>query len=175
MTNRAVQQGQPPVPANFLPRWAKPPKGRTLLPMPNRFLILLFAVAGITACQEEATPATMEEPQPQVIETVAPDSVLRHAVFFSFKDDASEEQVEEVRQAFSALPDSIPEIRGYEWGTNNSPEGLNKGFTHAFFLTFHSEADRDAYLPHPAHQAFGQQLGPVLKDVFVVDYWAREN
>ena len=139
------------------------------------FLFLLISLAGLTACQEEATPATMEDPQPEVVETSAPDSVLRHAVFFAFNDDATEAQITEVREAFTNLPNEIEEIRGYEWGTNNSPEGLNKGFTHAFFLTFHSEADRDSYLPHPAHQAFGQQLGPVLKDVFVVDYWARED
>ena len=139
------------------------------------FLLLIISLAGLTACQEEATPATMEEPEPQVMETSAPDSVLRHAVFFAFNDDATDAQITEVREAFTNLPNEIEEIRGYEWGTNNSPEGLNKGFTHAFFLTFHSEADRDAYLPHPAHQAFGQKLGPVLKDVFVVDYWARED
>ncbi|WP_116108568.1 Dabb family protein [Lewinella sp. IMCC34191] len=138
-------------------------------------LILLLAIS-LTACQEETTPPPMDNPQPEQSATEStPDSVLRHAVFFAFQDEATDEQITEVQQAFSNLPNEIEEIRGYEWGTNNSPENLNKGFTHAFFLTFHSEADRDAYLPHPAHQAFGQKLGPVLKDVFVVDYWARED
>jgi hypothetical protein len=94
-------------------------------------------------------------------------------VFFKFKDEATEADIREVQQAFSALPDRIPEIHGYEWGTNNSPENLNKGFTHAFFVTFLSEADREAYLPHPAHQAFVEVLQPHLDDVFVVDYWTR--
>ena len=41
------------------------------------------------------------------------------------------------------------------------------------FLTFASEADRDAYLPHPAHAAFGELAGPHVDAVHVVDYWAR--
>ncbi|MDB5242587.1 MAG: stress responsive alpha-beta barrel protein, partial [Spirosoma sp.] len=56
------------------------------------------------------------------------------------------------------------------WGTNHSPENLNKGLTHAFILTFDSEKDRDAYLPHPAHKAFGGVVGAWLADVTVVDF-----
>ncbi|MBI1387674.1 MAG: Dabb family protein [bacterium] len=97
--------------------------------------------------------------------------VLKHVVCFKFKDDAKAEDIQKVVDAFRALPEKIPFIAGYEDGTNNSPEKLNKGFTHCFQLTFKSEADRDAYLPHPAHKAFGQTLGPVLDDVFVIDYW----
>ena len=139
-------------------------------------LCLLLTAAALTACQEEPTPPTMENLESEELETVAePDSVLRHAVFFAFQEDASDEQISEVQQAFSNLPNEIQEIRDYEWGTNNSPENLNKGFTHAFFVTFESEEDRAAYLPHPAHQAFVEVLQPIVKDVFVVDYWAREN
>ena len=36
-----------------------------------------------------------------------------------------------------------------------------------------TEADRAVYLPHPAHEAFGQLLGPYLDDVLVVDYWTK--
>jgi len=61
-----------------------------------------------------------------------------------------------------------------EWGTNNSPENLNKGFTHGFVLTFKTEKDRDAYLVHPDHKAFGKLVGGVLADVFVLDFLAKE-
>ncbi|MGB7393445.1 MAG: Dabb family protein [Pricia sp.] len=103
------------------------------------------------------------------------DSVLRHVVMFKFKEDASKEDIRKVQKAFSALPSKIPEIAGYEWGTNNSPEGLDKGFTHVFYLTFESEEDRAVYLPHPDHKAFGEVLGPHLEDVLVLDYWSREE
>lgn len=99
--------------------------------------------------------------------------LLRHVVSFKFKDTATKEQIQGVVDAFAALPGKIPEIRAFEWGTNNSPEKHDKGFTHCFILTFHSEKDREVYLPHPDHKAFGAKLGPILADVFVVDYWAN--
>lgn len=101
------------------------------------------------------------------------DSVLRHVVLFKFKEATTPEKIAEIEAAFAALPNKIPEIYSYEWGLNNSPEGLNKGLTHCFFLTFKSEADRATYLPHPDHKAFGALLTPHLEDVTVVDYWAK--
>lgn len=101
------------------------------------------------------------------------DSLLRHVVLFKFKPGASKENIAQVEAAFSALPSKIPQIAGYEWGLNNSPEGLDKGFTHCFFVTFHSEEDRAIYLPHPDHKAFVEILSPHLEDAVVVDYWAK--
>jgi hypothetical protein len=102
-----------------------------------------------------------------------PDSVLRHVVLLGFKETSSPEDIQKVIDAFKALPSQINEIKGFEWGINSSPEGLNQGLTHGFTLTFHSDADRDAYLPHPAHKAFGGIVGPHLDKVTVVDYWTK--
>jgi len=102
-----------------------------------------------------------------------PERVLRHVVLFKFKDEATTRNIQDVEEAFSALPSKIPQIRDYEWGTNNSPEGLDKGYTHCFFVTFHSEKDREVYLPHPAHKAFVDILSPHLDDVHVIDYWTK--
>lgn len=113
------------------------------------------------------------EPEKQNITTMHSDSVLRHVVLFKFKDGTSAEDIKKVEAAFTALPSKISEIDTYEWGLNNSPEGLEKGFTHCFFLTFKSEADRAVYLPHPDHKAFGAVLGPHLDDVLVIDYWTK--
>ena len=100
--------------------------------------------------------------------------MLRHVVLFKFKDNAAPDQVKQVENAFLALPSAIKEIKDFEWGTNNSPENLNQGLTHCFFLSFNSEKDRDAYLPHPAHKAFGAILTPYLDKVVVVDYWVKD-
>jgi quinol monooxygenase YgiN len=99
--------------------------------------------------------------------------LLRHMVMFQFKADAKPEQVDTVVKAFAALPSKIKEIHAFEWGTNNSPEGLNKGLTHCFLVTFKSEEARAAYLPHPAHQEFVTLLKPILQEVTVVDYWTE--
>lgn len=100
-------------------------------------------------------------------------ALLRHVVVFKFKPEASAAQIREVTRAFLALPSKIPEIYKMEWGLNNSPEELNKGMTHCFLLSFRSEADRDTYLPHPEHKAFTALAGPIIEDVFVVDYWSE--
>jgi hypothetical protein len=97
---------------------------------------------------------------------------LRHVVLFQFKAGTTAEQVRTIEEAFSALPDQIDTIRDFEWGTDVSVEGKADGFTHCFFVTFGSAADRDAYLPHPAHRAFGTLLRPHLEKVLVFDYWA---
>ena len=100
--------------------------------------------------------------------------LLRHFVLFQFKDESSEEDIQEVVDAFAALPKKITTIKDFEMGTDISPEGKAAGFTHGFLVTFGSEADRDAYLPHPAHQEFVKVLRPHLKEVLVFDYWAEK-
>ena len=105
---------------------------------------------------------------------VTTNRLLRHVVLFKFKDDATPAQVQQIEAAFRALPEQITAIHAFEWGTDASVEGLAQGFTHCFFVTFKSEADRDAYLPHPAHRAFGAVLRPHLDKVLVLDYWTQE-
>lgn len=99
---------------------------------------------------------------------------LRHAVFFKFKDDASDEDIAKVDKAFAELPAKIDSIKGFEAGTNLKPGTYDHGFTHCYLLTFDSEAGRDEYLPHPDHKAFGAALRPVLDKVRVLDYWTGE-
>jgi hypothetical protein len=96
---------------------------------------------------------------------------LVHMVSFKFKESVTKDDIKKVETAFAGLQKKIPQILSYETGTNNSPEGLDKGFTHGFVLTFHSGQDRDDYLIHPHHKDFGKLVGPLLEDVFVLDFW----
>ncbi len=102
-----------------------------------------------------------------------PGKVLRHVVLFKFKADATPEQVQTVEKAFAAMKDKLPLIQDFEWGTDISTENLQQGFTHCFLVTFKSEADRDAYLPHPVHKDFVKIAGTCLDKALVVDYWAK--
>ena len=99
--------------------------------------------------------------------------LLRHVVLFKFKEGTDPAAIKKAEEAFAALPDKIDLIKDFEWGLNNSPEGLNKGLTHCYTLSFASEADRDAYLPHPDHVAFTKLIPDILDDVVVVDYWNK--
>ena len=126
--------------------------------MMNKLFFILGAGAVLMATLTALTPAKKGE--------------VRHIVVFKYKASATPEQINEVTTAFKALKDKIPGIVSFEHGVNNSPEGLNKGFTHVYQLTFKNAAARDAYLPHPEHKNFGALLGRlgVLEEPFVVDY-----
>jgi hypothetical protein len=101
------------------------------------------------------------------------DQVLRHAVFFKFKEGTKKEDVKGVVDAFRELPGKIEAIRGFELGETLPKSERNDGLTHCFFLTFADEKGRDAYLPHPSHKEFGGVLRPHLDKVFVIDYWGK--
>lgn len=102
--------------------------------------------------------------------TLAADGPIRHVVHFKFKKDAPSEQVKAITDAFAALKGKISEVESLEWGTNSSPEGLDKGYTHCWIVTFKDAKARDAYLVHPAHKAFVEILKPSLDDALVVDF-----
>ncbi len=110
----------------------------------------------------------------QPAEEKKPGKVLRHVVLFKFKDDATKEQIQEVVDAFAALPKKIKAIEDFEWGTDVSVENKAKGFTHGFIVTFADTDGRDTYLPHPAHKEFGKLVGPRVADVLVFDFWAKK-
>lgn len=122
--------------------------------------VLLFSVLSAGALQAQSKKAE--------------EKLLRHVVLFKFKDNAAPADIRKVEDAFRQLPAKISEIADFEWGTNNSPENLNQGFTHCFFVSFKSEKDREVYLPHPAHKAFVDVLKPHLDKVLVIDYWANK-
>ena len=148
---------------------------RTCLP-PS---LVTVAAAFLLACGSPSAPGEPEAEAGSNIETAAgpaenkQDSVLRHVVLFRFAEQTSREDLALIESTFNALPAKIPEILDYEWGINNSPEGLDQGYTHAYLITFLSEADRAAYLPHPDHVAFTEVVGPHVDAVHVVDYWSR--
>lgn len=100
-------------------------------------------------------------------------SPYRHVVLFKFKPTVGADNVKAIEAAFTALAAELPFVTGFEWGVNSSPEGLNDGFTHCFLVTFAGPEGRDAYLPHPAHQAFVRRhLEPALERACVLDYQA---
>lgn len=100
-------------------------------------------------------------------------AVLRHIVSVNFRDDVSAETIDSIKKEFFSLMEKIPEIHSFEWGSNCSNEGLNKGFTHIFQLSFLSEKDRDTYVDHEKHVEFATMLKKHIQDIFVADYWAK--
>ncbi len=142
----------------------------------NVFHLILGAVV-LAGCVnvDRSTRITSDTAEARNVSKYAagPEKLLRHVVLLKFKDEAKAVDVEKVEEAFIALPGKVDAIYDLEWGTDVSVEGISQGFTHCFFVSFKSEADRAKYLPHPEHKAFGKILGPHLDKVIVVDYWAK--
>ena len=137
------------------------------------FQILIPLSILLTACGNVSVNQNTKAELTQRVSSNA-DKLLRHVVLFNFNESATEDIIENLEQAFAALPDQIEEIHDFEWGINNSPEGLDKEFTHCFLLSFLTEEDRTKYLPHSAHQKFVDLIGPYVEDVTVVDYWTNK-
>lgn len=102
-------------------------------------------------------------------------SYLRHFVAFKFKSTATPAQIDSVIAAFIALKKSISEVQSIESGPNESPEQLNKLFTHGFLVTFAGAKERDVYLTHPAHEKFKSFALPLVEDAFVFDFVERKK
>ncbi|MBG86160.1 MAG: hypothetical protein CMO80_04585 [Verrucomicrobiales bacterium] len=130
-----------------------------------KFLILIAAVVAISLLGVTSSTAADAKKKKA--------GKLRHVVCFKYKEGTTKKKIAEIGREFRALKNKIPGITSFEMGENNSPEGLNKGITHCYLVTFESEEAREAYLPHPAHKAFVALLKPHLEDVFVIDYWAK--
>lgn len=144
----------------------------------KQFIIYILFFMGLIflSCEGNKTQSqeVKEKMETKMEKPTTKEKLLRHVVLFKFKDEASEEDVNKLNDAFNALPKAIPVIKDFEWGINDSPEDFHQDFTHCYLLTFASEEDRDSiYTPHPQHQAFVKSLGPHLEKVFVVDYWTN--
>ncbi len=98
--------------------------------------------------------------------------IVRHVLLCRFGAGTTEEQSGAFFTAFSNLAAMIDGVTGFEYGANNSPEGLNRGLTHVVMLTFADAPARDAYLPHPEHRRFVEwftRLG-IVEELLVIDY-----
>jgi hypothetical protein len=102
------------------------------------------------------------------------DAPLRHVVSFKFKKETPAQEIRKIETAFSELKGKIPQIQSLEWGTDVSPEGLSKGFTHMWIVTFNDLAALKTYIDHPDHVAFVNILKPNLEDVFVLDFHSKK-
>jgi Stress responsive A/B Barrel Domain len=102
-----------------------------------------------------------------------------HIVLFKYKEDITEEQRQLIKKQFMALKsgskrNGIPYIASIISGSQNSLEGLNRGYEQAFIVTFRSEGDRNFYIGTPTvsdpqyydqmHNEFKNFIGPFLRD-----------
>ena len=101
--------------------------------------------------------------------------MIRHIVLLAFKKELKERDIEAIFLALENMKNAIPQIQSFTWGKCNSPEQLNKAFTHGFCMEFIDDKAREIYLQHPLHIGLVEKhVGPALADgensTLVFDY-----
>ena len=91
--------------------------------------------------------------------------MLRHVVLMKCRPEISQDKIEQVFAALASLQNEIPGILAFEGGENNSPEGINRGYTHGFTMDFADEHVRETYLPHPEHE----KVKILMREILVED------
>ncbi|KAJ7720801.1 hypothetical protein B0H16DRAFT_1603935 [Mycena metata] len=105
-------------------------------------------------------------------------SGITHIVMFAFEPLATPEEVQGVCDRLLALKDKCldpqtnkPYLKAVSGGKNNSPEGLNGDFTHAFVIEFANEEDREYYLKKdPQHLGFVKGIAGIVSKAQVIDF-----
>lgn len=87
---------------------------------------------------------------------------VKHVVLLRFKREATAAQVAQVFAGLDGLRHKVPGLLDFSGGAYSSPEGLGRGFTHGFVMTFADPASRDRYLDHPDHEVVKQQALALL-------------
>jgi hypothetical protein len=84
--------------------------------------------------------------------------MIRHIVLVKFPTATRPEAIDDLFTELDNLRAPLPGMLNFKGGANASPEGLARGFTHAFSADFVDAEARNAYLVHPAHRAVGARL-----------------
>jgi hypothetical protein len=88
--------------------------------------------------------------------------MITHMVLLRFKKSSPKADVDRVFAELAGLKGKIPGLLTFSGGPYTSPEGMNKGFTHGFVMTFQDAAARDVYLPHPEHERVKKMVFALL-------------
>jgi hypothetical protein len=97
-------------------------------------------------------------------------SKVHHMVVLKFKTGTGQEVAGKLFAALRKLQERLPGILYFAGGPYASPEGLHRGFTHGFLMTFRDAAARDHYLDHPEHEKVKNDFLPVIEDLVVFDF-----
>lgn len=78
--------------------------------------------------------------------------MIIHMVLLRIRKDVAKQKIQALFADLAALKNKIPGLQSFSGGPYLSPEGLHKGFTHGFCMTFADEKARDRYLTAPDHE-----------------------
>lgn len=96
--------------------------------------------------------------------------MLKHVVFMKFKPTATEEDILDLEKALGALPEAIPEIKGYEFGRDIVKS--ERSYDLALVSTFESLETMKRYQVHPDHVLVLEKVKKLVESILVVDFLA---
>ena len=93
--------------------------------------------------------------------------MIDHLVFLAVREDASQEDVEDLISSIRGLRDTVPGVVDLTVGENFSER--SGGYTHGIFVRFESVEGLQGYMKHPDHLAVVEKLDRLTSRI-VVDY-----
>ena len=96
--------------------------------------------------------------------------MLKHVVFMKFKPTATDEDILDLEKALGALPGTIPEIKGYEFGRDIVKS--ERSYDFALVSTFESLETMKRYQVHPDHVLVLEKVKKLVESILAVDFLA---
>ena len=94
--------------------------------------------------------------------------MLKHVVFFKFKQGIGEEEIADLEKSLAALPPVIPEILSYE--LDRDVVRSERSYDLALVSTFKDLDAMQHYQEHPDHQVVLKKVNDLCESVLAVDF-----
>jgi len=94
--------------------------------------------------------------------------MLKHVVFFKFKPETTEAEIEKLATGLGALPEIIPEIREFVFGRDIVRS--ERSYDFGLVTSFDDRAALDRYAIHPDHQLVVTQVKAICSSVVAIDF-----
>lgn len=94
--------------------------------------------------------------------------MLKHVVFFKFKDTVGDEEIVDLENSLDGLPPVIPEILSYEFGRDVVRS--ERSYDLALVSTFKDLDAMQRYQKHPDHQVVLKKVNDLCESVLAVDF-----
>jgi hypothetical protein len=134
---------------------------RTVFPRQDQLIASAFHSINIRR-RRQAEPVSVASTNDDGTLPAASAGRVKHTVLLRFKPETPQETVDGIFRDLAGLTSRSPGAINFSGGPYSSSEGLHRGFTHGFVMTFENEAARDAYLIDPEHEAIKARILPEL-------------
>lgn len=94
--------------------------------------------------------------------------MLKHVVFFKFKQNLAPASVESLEKGLAALPEVIPEIKQYEFGRDVVRS--ERSYDFCLVSAFDDMDAMKRYQVHPEHQKVLTLVRDICESILAVDF-----